>query len=228
LKRARFLLPLLFAVSAYAQVDWELALTESTSALSSGRYMKAYVIDDRVLEDMLKRLGTDDPALFTTFLVHKAAALAGLGREDEARWYWSYAQFLDEEVAESAEVAALGRAGEILKRMAPRTSADTKRVGGAVKAPVAIKRIEPKYPEKARLLRISGIVILECTIDKSGVVRNGRVLKGLAAPTMAYAALEAVRRWQFQPATVDGEPVNVIFNLTINFKLVADEDEPKP
>jgi len=216
------------AVSAQAQIDWYLALEESTSALSSGQYMKAYVIDDRVLEDMLKRLGTDDPALFATFLVHKAAALAGLGREDEARWYWSYAQFLDEEVAESAEVAALGRAGEILKRMAPRTFADTKRVGGAVKAPVAIKRIEPKYPEKARLLRISGIVILECTIDKSGVVRDGRVLKGLPAPTMAYAALEAVRQWQFQPATVDGEPVNVFFNLTINFKLVADEDEPKP
>ncbi len=228
MRRFAVLALLLFAVSAPAQIDWNLALEESTSALSSGQYMKAYVIDDRVLEDMLLRLGTDDPALFTTFLVHKAAALAGLGREDEARWYWGYAQFLDEDVADSAEVAALGRAGEILKRMAPRTFADAKRVGGVVKAPVAIKRVEPKYPEKARLLRISGIVILECTIDKSGVVRDGRVLKGLPAPTMAYAALEAVRRWQFQPATVDGEPVNVFFNLTINFKLVADEDEPQP
>ena len=91
-----------------------------------------------------------------------------------------------------------------------------------------IKRIEPRYPEKARLLRISGIVILECTIDKSGVVRDGRVLKGLPVPTMAYAALEAVRHWTFQPATVDGEPVNVFFNLTINFRLVAEEDKPQP
>ena len=226
MKHALFAL-VFVAVSAQAQINWDLAFEESISALSSGQYMMAYVIDDRVLEDMLKRLGTDDPAAFTTFLVHKAAALAGLGREDDARWYWRYAQFLDEDVASSAEVAALGRAGEILKRMAPRTFADTKRVGAAVKAPVAIKRIEPKYPEKARLLRISGIVILECTIDKSGVVRDGRVLKGLAAPTMAYAALEAVRRWQFQPATVDGEPVKVFLNLTINFKLVADEDESK-
>jgi TonB family protein len=228
LKRARFLLPLLFAVAAQAQVDWNAALTESTSALSSGQYMKAYVIDDRVLEDMVKRLGTDDLALFTTFLVHKAAALAGLGREDEARWYWGYAQFIDEDVADSAEVAAIGRAGEILKRMAPRTFADMKRVGGAVKAPVTIKRVEPVYPEQARRLRISGIVIVECTIDKSGVVRDGRVLKGLPVPTLAYTALEAVRRWTFQPATVDGEPINVFFNLTINFRLVADEDKPQP
>jgi TonB family protein len=228
LKRARFLLPLLFAVSAYAQVDWELALTESTSALSSGQYMKAYVIDDRVLEDMVKRLGTDDPSLFTTFLVHKAAALAGLGRQDEARWYWNYAQFLDEEIAESPDVVALGRSVEVLKRMAPRTFTDMKRVGGAVKAPVTIKRVEPAYPEQARRLRISGIVILECTIDKSGVVRDGRVLKGLPPPTMAYAALEAVRQWTFKPATIDGEPVNVFFNLTINFKLVAEEDKPQP
>jgi protein TonB len=228
MRRLAVLALLLFAASARAQIDWDAALAESTAALSSGQFMKAYVIDERVLNDMLKRLGTDDPSLFQTFLVHKAAALAGLGREDEARWYWSYAQFLDEEIAESPDIVALGRGVEILKRMAPRTFTDMKRVGGAVKAPVPIKRIEPRYPGKARLLRITGIVILECTIDKSGVVRDGRVLKGLPVPTMAYAALEAVRHWTFQPATVDGEPVNVFFNLTINFRLVAEEDKPQP
>ena len=228
MRRLAVLALLLFAASARAQVDWGRSFTESALALSSGQSMKAYVIDDRVLDDMVKRLGTDEPSLFTTFLVHKAAALAGLGREEEARWYWDYAQFLIPDIAESTDIVALGRSVEILKGMAPRTLTDMKRVGGAVKPPVTIKRIEPRYPEKARLLRITGIVILECTIDKSGVVRDGRVLKGLPVPTMAYAALEAVRHWTFQPATVDGEPVNVFFNLTINFRLVAEEDKPQP
>ena len=49
----------------------------------------------------------------------------------------------------------------------PKTEAPL-RVGGDVKAPVVISRVEPTYPEVARKARISGIVIVECTINKAG------------------------------------------------------------
>ena len=92
------------------------------------------------------------------------------------------------------------------------------RVGGDVKAPVTISRVEPQYPEVARKARISGIVIVECIIDKSGSVRDVQVLKGLPFG-LDQAAVEAVKKWKFKPGTLNGQPVDVIFNLTVNFKL---------
>ena len=92
------------------------------------------------------------------------------------------------------------------------------RVGEDVKAPVVIKRVEPRYPEEARANRVSGIVILETVIDRTGAVRDVQVLKPLPFG-LDQAAVEAVRQWQFVPGTLDGEPVDVIFNLTVNFKL---------
>ena len=92
------------------------------------------------------------------------------------------------------------------------------RVGGDVKAPIKISSVDPVYPEVARKARISGIVIVECTIDKSGNVTNVQVLKPLPFGLDA-AAVEAVKKWKFRPGTLNGQPVDVLYNLTVNFKL---------
>lgn len=92
------------------------------------------------------------------------------------------------------------------------------RVGGNVKAPVILTKVEPHYSEEARQARISGIVIIEVLIDKAGMVKEATVLKGLPMG-LSEAAVEAVRQWMFVPATKDGQPVDVVFNLTVNFKL---------
>lgn len=96
------------------------------------------------------------------------------------------------------------------------------RVGGDVKAPVVIRRVNPQYPEEARRNHITGIVILEVLIGKDGRVKDAAVLKPLPLG-LDQAAVDAVRKWQFQPGTLNGEPVDVIFSLTINFTL----DGPK-
>src|SRR6266511_2687895 len=92
------------------------------------------------------------------------------------------------------------------------------RVGGDVKAPVVIRRVNPSYPDGARQHNITGIVIVEVLIDKNGRVKDAVVLKPLPLG-LDQAALDAVRKWQFQPGTLNGEPVDVIFNLTIIFLL---------
>jgi len=92
------------------------------------------------------------------------------------------------------------------------------RVGGDVKAPVAITRIEPQYTELARKARIEGIVIIEAIIDRNGNVTDARVLKPLPLG-LDQSALEAVKRWKFTPGTLNGQPVPVIYNLTVNFRL---------
>ena len=92
------------------------------------------------------------------------------------------------------------------------------RVGGDVKAPVTISRVEPTYPEVARKARVQGLVIVECVIDKNGTVRDVKVLKPLPFG-LDQAAADAVKRWRFKPGTLNGQPVDVIFNLTVTFKL---------
>jgi TonB family protein len=91
-------------------------------------------------------------------------------------------------------------------------------VGGDVKAPVVIHRVNPMYPEAARRSEITGIVIVEVLIGKDGRVKDAAVLKPLPFG-LDQSALDAVRQWTFQPGTLNGEPVDVIFDLTINFRL---------
>jgi protein TonB len=92
------------------------------------------------------------------------------------------------------------------------------RVGGDVKAPVAINRANPDYTETARKARINGVVIVEAIVNKQGEVEQVKVLKGLPLG-LSEEAVEAVKKWRFHPGTLNGEPVEVIFNLTVNFTL---------
>ena len=92
------------------------------------------------------------------------------------------------------------------------------RVGGNVKAPVAVTRVDPIYTEAARRARIQGFVVIEAVIDRQGNVTEARVLKPLPLG-LDLAALEAVKRWKFRPGTLNGQPVPVYYNLTVNFQL---------
>jgi len=92
------------------------------------------------------------------------------------------------------------------------------RVGGDVKAPIVTRRVQPNYTEVARKGRIQGIVIVEAIIDKDGNVDHVKVLKGLPMG-LSEEAESAVKKWKFRPGTLGGQPVDVIFNLTVNFTL---------
>jgi protein TonB len=59
-------------------------------------------------------------------------------------------------------------------------------------------------------------VQIEATIDKEGKVTNLKVLRG--DPVLAHAALEAVRQWRYKPYYLDGEPVEIETQITVNFK----------
>ena len=92
------------------------------------------------------------------------------------------------------------------------------RVGGNVRPPTPVYRVEPDYTEEARKARLQGIVIIEAIIDVEGNVTEARILKGLAGG-LDQSAIEAVRQWRFKPGTLDGKPVPVIFDLMVRFRL---------
>ncbi len=97
-------------------------------------------------------------------------------------------------------------------------------VGGDVKPPKRIEGPAPSYPDGARKDRVTGQVVLQTVIVQSGKVRDISVL---ASPDdrLSAAAVEAVRDWVFEPATLLNDPVDVYYNLTINFRLDAEDEE---
>ena len=92
------------------------------------------------------------------------------------------------------------------------------RVGGNVSAPTIVSRVEPDYTEIARKARISGIVIIEAVIDRQGNVTEARILKPLPMG-LDQQALAAIKQWKFRPGRLNGQPVPVYYNLTVNFRL---------
>ncbi len=91
-------------------------------------------------------------------------------------------------------------------------------VTGDVQKPEKISDVQPQYSEIARKARIQGVVILQTIISKEGQIEDVKVLKGLPMG-LSEAAVDAVRQWKYKPATLNGKPVAVYFNLTVNFQL---------
>jgi TonB family protein len=91
-------------------------------------------------------------------------------------------------------------------------------VGGDVTKPEKLSAPPPQYTEIARKARIQGVVIVQAIIDKTGTVTNVKVLKGLPMG-LSEQAVEAIKKWKFSPATLNGKPVDVYYNLTVNFRL---------
>ena len=91
-------------------------------------------------------------------------------------------------------------------------------VGGDVQPPEKLQAPQPQYTEIARKARVQGVVIVQAIIDKQGNVTNVKVLKGLSMG-LDDEAVKAIKKWKFKPATLNGKPVDVYYNLTVNFRL---------
>lgn len=91
------------------------------------------------------------------------------------------------------------------------------RVGGDVQQAKLVKSNPPAYPVLARRARIEGTVRLQAIISKDGSVRKVEVISGHAV--LAQAASEAVQQWRYKPTELNGEPVEVVTNIDVVFKL---------
>jgi len=88
------------------------------------------------------------------------------------------------------------------------------RIGGDVKAPVLVRKVEPQFPRSNRRYEL-GVLFLEGVVGKDGRFRDLKVLKG-PMNSFAKAALAAVRQWEYKPATRKGQPVDVYMVITVN------------
>jgi len=92
------------------------------------------------------------------------------------------------------------------------------RVGGGVSAPRALNTPDPEYSEEARKAKYQGTVVLWLVVDQNGRPQQVKVARSLGMG-LDEKAIEAVRKWTFEPAQKDGKPVAVQINVEVNFRL---------
>jgi TonB family protein len=90
-------------------------------------------------------------------------------------------------------------------------------ISGEVAMGLLFNKTVPVYPPIAKAARVSGTVVLEATISKTGVIEDLHVISGPAM--LIQAALDAVRTWQYRPYLVNGEPVEVETTVNVVFTL---------
>jgi periplasmic protein TonB len=78
--------------------------------------------------------------------------------------------------------------------------------------------VRPQYPEAARKARLDGVVILDAIISASGEVEAVRVIRS-AGRLLDDAAAEAIRKWTYRPATLNGRAVRVLLTVTVDFRI---------
>ena len=85
--------------------------------------------------------------------------------------------------------------------------------------PSLLKTVTPQYTQDALTNKIEGTVELEVVITKGGLVGDVRVLKGLP-DGLTEEAIQCVRQWSFVPAKLKGEPVDMIADINVDFKIM--------
>jgi protein TonB len=91
------------------------------------------------------------------------------------------------------------------------------RVGGNVQAANLIRKVTPVYPPLAKQARVQGTVRFSAIIGKDGAIQNLQLVSG--HPLLVPAATEAVKQWVYKPTLLNGEPVEVITQIDVNFTL---------
>ncbi len=91
------------------------------------------------------------------------------------------------------------------------------RVGGNVQSARLVRQPKPQYPPLARQARIQGTVRFNAIIGKDGGIANLTLVSG--HPLLVPAATAAVKQWQYKPTLLNGEPVEVVTVIDVNFTL---------
>jgi protein TonB len=90
-------------------------------------------------------------------------------------------------------------------------------ISSGVMQGMLLQKTPPNYPPIAKAARVSGTVVLQATISKTGAIENMRVLSGPAM--LQQAAMDAVRSWRYRPYLLNNEPVEVETTVNVIFTL---------
>jgi periplasmic protein TonB len=99
----------------------------------------------------------------------------------------------------------------------PKPAPEVLNISQGVIQGLIIKRVQPVYPPQALTMRIVGSVLLQATISRDGSIATVNVISGPGV--LGRAAMEAVRQWKYKPYFLNGKPVEIQTQITVNFKV---------
>jgi TonB family protein len=146
-------------------------------------------------------------------VIKKGSTRAGLGKSEPSG---------DAPAPSMTGIAASGNGGPLPNLMGNQSSAPAPvlqmmNISQGVSQGLVLKKTPPVYPANALRMRIEGTVELQATISKKGDISAVKILSGDA--NLARAAAEAVKQWKYKPYLLDGSPVEIQTQVTVNFKL---------
>ncbi|PYV12622.1 MAG: hypothetical protein DMG07_16775 [Acidobacteria bacterium] len=92
-------------------------------------------------------------------------------------------------------------------------------VGDGVRPPTPLSQPLPMYTEEARKARVEGIVQIQAVVRRDGSVDSFKVTRGLGHGLDESAIKTIAARWRFRPGTRNGQPVDVVANIEVSFRL---------
>ena len=107
--------------------------------------------------------------------------------------------------------------GVVLAVVCAAAPADPVKVSGSEQAGRITKMVKPVYPPEAKEAGVQGVVKLRATISKEGKVTDLQAMSG--HQLLTPAAIEAVKQWRFAPGRMKGVPVDVVVEVSVEFRL---------
>jgi protein TonB len=80
-----------------------------------------------------------------------------------------------------------------------------------------VRQVPPEYPPLARAARIQGVVKLNVVIGRDGKVLDAQPVSG--QPMLIEWAIDAVKQWEYRPTLLNGQPIEVLSQVEVNFQL---------
>jgi len=134
-------------------------------------------------------------------------------------WNWYAAASIYPAVTRS-DMSAFGAAGKLLAEHPPRPLHAQVPKGAKIVPATIVKKVETKYPTRSLETLVEWPVVVQFLIGKDGRAHAPRIVGDVPAPILAFATLEALRQWQFAPATADGQPIDAPFRMTFGYKVL--------
>jgi TonB family protein len=122
------------------------------------------------------------------------------------------------QVATNSEVVTVSAEGTPRPPNAAGQNETDIKIGGKVQPGRRVRVVQPNYPQSAKDQGITGAVVIQALIGKSGKMLRATVVND-APGQLKDAALAAVQQWEYTPALLNGEPVDTMTTVTVNFQL---------
>ena len=204
---------------------WQGMLDHIQSQLEENHYGRARDYCSSLTQEILDNVGPGGTIDRTLGLISASHAIAeiGLGNRDDGLWYWRTAETLFPEI-DTTDLPSYGGITQRLKAEPfrasfPNATLVTAATHEGVIAPVLRHHTKPHYPKGMAKAGIQGRYEVEVVVDIDGHVKEPRMVTKLLDASLAYAVLDAVRQWEYEPGLLDGKPAFFLQRNIIAYKI---------